>query len=344
MSTDEFHPRQTPWQLHEADFHELESFHERVKFLLQYAVLAPSSHNTQPWLFRVVDDGVQVSADYSRRLPVVDPRDRELLMSVGAAITNLRVASAWFGYETTVIYERRSEESRPVAYVAFRETCAPAEELRKLFPAIRRRHTNRAPFDKERMDTDAVNAICAVVDRHAETLRLIRSQDHPAIASFIADGDRKLMGRPAVRAELADWMRPNDTERGDGMCIDSVGLDSPFLMTDWVIRNLNIGESRARRDGQLVDNAAALVVVASDDDRVSLVQAGEILELLLLTITLHEAQYSFLNQPVEVAELRTRLQSLTRTAKLPQLLLRIGYAKKAVRPAPRRPVAAVVEG
>src|SRR6476620_1456324 len=99
MRPDEFDPRQTPWQLHEEDFHELDSFRERIDFLLQYAVLAPSTHNTQPWLFRTTDDGVQVSADYSRRLPLVDPYDRELLMSVGAAITNLRVAAAWFGYE-----------------------------------------------------------------------------------------------------------------------------------------------------------------------------------------------------------------------------------------------------
>ena len=343
MKADEFDPRQTPWQLHEADFHELESFAERIDFLLQYAVLAPSTHNTQPWLFRATPDGVQVTADYSRRLPLVDPQDRELLMSVGAAITNLRVAAAWFGYETTVTYERRPEESRPVAFVAFRETCGPDEELRKLFPAIRRRHTNRAPFTRDAMDPATVGAICDLVDRHADTLHLLRSQEHSSITRLVADGDRQLLGRPAIRGELADWMRPNDSDRCDGMSVDSIGLDSPFILTDWVVRNVNIGDSQARRDAGLVDHAAALIVVASDDDRASLVHAGEILELLLLTITLHHVQYSFLNQPVEVASLRTQLQSLVRTAKPPQLLLRIGHATDTVRPAARRRVRAVVE-
>ena len=88
MSSDNFEPRVTPWQLEESDFYELESDREQIEFLLRYAVLAPSSHNTQPWMFGIVEDGVRVFADYSRRLMVSDPDDRELLMSVGAAITN----------------------------------------------------------------------------------------------------------------------------------------------------------------------------------------------------------------------------------------------------------------
>lgn len=50
-------------------------------FLLNYALLAPSEYNTQPWLFRVQGDSVEILADHSRRLPVVDPDDRELLIS-----------------------------------------------------------------------------------------------------------------------------------------------------------------------------------------------------------------------------------------------------------------------
>jgi nitroreductase len=40
---------------------------------VQDATLAPSIHNTQPWLFGVGDASVDVYADLSRALPVVDP-------------------------------------------------------------------------------------------------------------------------------------------------------------------------------------------------------------------------------------------------------------------------------
>ena len=62
--------------------------------LLEAAVQAPSSHNTQPWLFRVEDGAVHLLADRTRALPVNDPDDRELTISCGCALLNLRVAAA----------------------------------------------------------------------------------------------------------------------------------------------------------------------------------------------------------------------------------------------------------
>ena len=61
-----------------------------IHALVRLAALSPSVGNSQPWRFRVTPAGVDVYADRSRILGVVDPAGRELLMSVGAAIFNLR--------------------------------------------------------------------------------------------------------------------------------------------------------------------------------------------------------------------------------------------------------------
>lgn len=343
MKKDTFQSRQTPWQIEESEFYELESFPEQMRFLLRYTVLAPSTHNTQPWNFRIVEGGVEVFADYSRRLIFTDPDDRELMLSIGAAIGNLRVAAAWFGFETTVMYERRPEQSLPVAFIAIRETCAADEELRSLFPAIRKRHTNRKPFTSDPIEADAVAGICDILDKYPQTLRMLRSQDRTWIGNLIEEGERQLMARPAIRAELADWLRSPDGNQCDGICSDSLSVHGPFVATEWVIRNMDIGEAQARRDREQLANAAALIVVAAPDDRVSLIQAGEILERLLLTVTRQGLQYSFLNQAVAVPELRKKLQDLTLNARPPQLLVCIGSARETTRPAPRRPIEAVVQ-
>jgi len=68
------------------------------EFLLRYAVRAPSGHNTQPWRFHIGDGRLQLCADRRRGLPVVDPEDRELVMSCGAALAHLTVALRHFGY------------------------------------------------------------------------------------------------------------------------------------------------------------------------------------------------------------------------------------------------------
>jgi nitroreductase len=46
-----------PWKVTEGDFPRSGDVEEKLRFLLNYAVLAPSVHNTQPWLFRVRSEG-----------------------------------------------------------------------------------------------------------------------------------------------------------------------------------------------------------------------------------------------------------------------------------------------
>ena len=70
--------------------------------LIRQATKAPSGHNAQPWLFRIKTDGIEIYADTARRLPVVDPHDRELFVSLGCAVENLCIAATTKGYEPKV--------------------------------------------------------------------------------------------------------------------------------------------------------------------------------------------------------------------------------------------------
>src|SRR5262245_60599888 len=70
---------------------------------IQAATAAPSVHNTQPWLFRLRGSGLEVLADPRRRLSTVDPDGREMYVSVGAALFNLRVALAARGWHERAV-------------------------------------------------------------------------------------------------------------------------------------------------------------------------------------------------------------------------------------------------
>jgi nitroreductase len=308
----------------ESDFYEIDSRDEQLAFLLRYAILAPSIHNRQPWSFRITADGIEVYADYARRLPVVDPVDRELHMSVGAAIANLRVAAAHFGFETSVLYQPRPEESLPVALISFRETCAPDERLASLFDSIRRRHTNRAVFSGAPLRPDARQALFDLMSEFPRFLRLIMPGDKKHAAELIAAGERAQMARPALRDELSDCMQ------------------SSSRIAPWVVRHFDVGQLMAHHDASLVDSSSLLLVIAAEDDRPSLVHAGEVLERVLLTLTRFGLQYSFMNQPIAVDALRSRLWSLVGSSAPPQLLLRIGEGRPVRRATPRRPVQSVL--
>jgi hypothetical protein len=338
-----YDPRTTPWVIDESDFYEFEKREDQIGFILRYAVLAPSTHNTQPWSFRIVERGVEVYADFTRRMAVADPRDRELMLSIGAAIANLRVAAAHFGYESSVEYQVKPEESLAVAVVTLRETSVRDESLAALFPFITRRRTNRQPFEPRTLDEPALSGVCDFIDDNAKWMRFVLPHDRDHLAELVEQGEKVLMANDDFREELAGWLRPNETSEQDGICGDAFGLPGPLsALGPWAVRQLELGPSQGRRDRELTMKAAGLIVITSDDTRVSLIQAGEKLEQLLLLLTSLKVDYSFLNAPIEVDSLRNELWAMLRSEKPPQLLLRIGYAPPVLRPMPRRPVDAVV--
>src|SRR3954452_9424 len=66
------------------------------------ATRAPSIHNTQPWRFVLTQDALEIWADRDRKLKVLDPRGRQMMISLGCAVFHGRVAIAAAGSEALV--------------------------------------------------------------------------------------------------------------------------------------------------------------------------------------------------------------------------------------------------
>src|SRR6476620_5016915 len=113
---------------------------------LEAAAAAPSIHNSQPWRFRLQDRGVDVLADRTRRLDVIDPGGRELLISVGAAVFNLRTAIAARGRLPVLARRPDGPDDDCVARITIGPQVTVTPTVRRLDDAIPRRHTNRHPF------------------------------------------------------------------------------------------------------------------------------------------------------------------------------------------------------
>lgn len=118
---------------------------EALHWAVGQAVQAPSLHNAQPWRFRIRGAGVDVRADRSRSLPVIDADGRELATSCGAALFHLRIALRTKGLDVDV--RRLPDPLDPdlIARVIVKPGQAPTEELR-LCAAIATRRTSRAPY------------------------------------------------------------------------------------------------------------------------------------------------------------------------------------------------------
>ncbi|MEM8664188.1 MAG: twin-arginine translocation pathway signal protein, partial [Pseudomonadota bacterium] len=74
----------------------------RIK-ALEWAVLAPSPHNRQPWLVALDgDDTATIYCDLERRLPMTDPFDRQIVIGLGAFLELFVLAARNAGSDVAV--------------------------------------------------------------------------------------------------------------------------------------------------------------------------------------------------------------------------------------------------
>lgn len=323
----------------EGEFPAAGSFRERCRFLLRYAILAPSTRNTQPWKFALHENGIDVYADYSRRLPTADPGSRELLMSMGAAIMNLRVAAAHFRFACEVEYNHSGDSERPLAQVFL--TAGTPGPLAPLFPELIRRRTNRHPFLVSRVPATVQQRLLASGKGCRWPLEIVTDGEiNRAVAELVAEAEGRLLENPEYRREIAAWMHVEGSVAEDRV---PAGLEKTGEAPAAPATSLLEFRRRAvARDKNLCLDAPALIAIAGEDTIPGWLDAGEMLEKLLLTITREGLQASYFNMPVLVPDLRLKLRVILGLSAMPQLLLRVGYCMEETPMPLRRQIEEVI--
>jgi nitroreductase len=311
---------------------------------IRYAILAPSSHNTQPWLFAVRGGRVDLYMDHSRALPVADPDDRELVLSCGAALYHLRLALAFYGVTTTVVRCPNPDEPDLLARVALTGERQPTDLERELFHQIPFRRTNRLPFEPRPLSQTLIGELEHAADAEGAWLVVVDDEEDKGwLADLIAVADRRQMTDKRFRRELSAWTRPTLSRRKDGIPGSGLGLGTVASVgAPLVIRTFDLGQGRAARDRELALGSPALGVLGTPDDSMAgLVRGGEALAHVLLLARASGVFASYLNQPIEVEDLRPDVERMVRAPGRAQLILRLGYGQP-VAPTPRRPVEEVL--
>lgn len=336
--------RTAPWAVAEAEFPWTGRAAERLAFCVRYAVLAPSGHNTQPWRFKIERDVVELWADRSRALPVVDPEGRELAISCGAALYHLRLAIRHYGHAGEV--EILPDPLKPdlLARVRLGELyeATDAEEL--LFLMIPRRRTNRQPFADKAVPDALLSSLRTAAAQEGAWLHVVDdSRTRTALTDLIAEGDRLQWHDPDFRRELAEWTRTNRTRSHDGIPGYAMGVNGVASYAGpLVVRTFDLGEKQAEKDRRLVEGAPAVAVLGTGEDTpAAWLAAGQALARVLLRARVERVWASFQNQPVEVPGLRSQVPGLIGRTGFPQMILRLGYGPEPV-PTPRRGAGEVV--
>ncbi len=309
--------------------------------LVHCATLAPSSHNTQCWKFTVEAKAITIRPDWARRCPAVDPDDHHMFVTLGCAAENLVQAALAHGLVGAAGFDAAAD--------LVRVTLAPAlAATSPLFRAIASRQCTRGDYDGQPLSGDDLKLLERAGT--SDGVRLLLLTDRPAmerVLEHVVQGNTAQLADPAFVSELKSWIRFNGSDAvrtRDGLFSVSSGSPAiPAWLGELAFGRFFTAKGENEKIARQVRNSAGIAVfVAEAADKAHWVEVGRAYERFALQATALGVRNAFLNQPVEVAAVRsTFATTLGLTGRRPDLVVRFGRGPTLPRSL-RRPVEAVM--
>lgn len=293
--------------------------------LVRQATLAPSSHNTQCWKFRVQDGLITIAPDFSRRCPAVDPDDHHLFVSLGCATENLAHAALANGLQAGTSFDPAGDGEVVVRLEATKAHASP------LFQAIAERQCTRGDYDGRPLSSAELRLLEQAGSGNGVRLLLLTERSAmETVLDYVVAANTAQIDDPAFVEELKMWIRFSHDEAirtGDGLFAGATGnpavprwLGSPMMELFFTAKSEN--ERYAR---QIRNSAGIAVFVSEASDKAHWVETGRCYERFALQATALGIRNALLNQPVEVTALRPQFAAAIGLGdRRPDLVVRFG--------------------
>lgn len=312
---------------------------EEVEAVVAAAAAAPSVLNCQPWRFHAYDSVIDVHAASDTAPLVVDPMCREVYLSVGAAVLNLRLALAAQGHVAAVQLMPTPLDHMLVARVRVGGAASLSPIEQTLFEAIPKRRSSRMPFSDREVSYEDLGHLQDAAAVEGAHLDPATGWHRAAVVEAMHDADQAQRSDPAIVHDVRSLTLGR--ERADvGIPIESLGPRP--LDPKAAVRDLALGQHLAGRPAVEFETSALLgVLLTTGDDQVDWVRAGMALERVLLTAASRGLSVGILSHVTEAVDLRQIVRDPTTGWRHPQIVLRFGYGEE-MPPTPRRPLSEVL--
>lgn len=322
--------RNNPREVRGEHFPWSEDIVTRLKFLINYAVLAPSTHNTQPWLFRVSENTIDVVADRSRALPVIDPDDRSLVLSCGAATGNLLTALEALGFHYRLSLYPAPAEVDLISRIRITHTGTPSDNWEGVLNAIRNRKTVRAGYKAREIDITEINSIAQsfVVDSCKLSIASNPHRENAILVS-VQQAEQMRGGDKHYVRENASWIHPMRRRSRDGVPMPHDRFQT--LSEIWSPVDPDNGQK----------TSVVGAILSKRDRPIDWVESGMLLARVLNRATMSGLSAAIVNHPLHLTKIRSEIMKSLQTDLEPQVLVRIGYAEHTPS-TPRRPLTDVM--
>lgn len=312
-----------------------------VRSVVQTALLAPSVHNTQPWLFRAGSDAgadadadadwIDVLADRTRQLDTQDPLGRELLISCGAAVAHAVLAVRGLGRSCRVEVlpdagTGGTDAPERIARLHVGDAEPATDSERALLDAARQRHTDRSAFAPDPVPDELVDRLRrAAAGDGVHLVAETRSDAVLDIEVLAAGADRIAREDAGLVRDVADWVRPGE-QPTEGVPLDALPHHGRGRGSSLTLRDFDPDSVVDEESAPPAAEHPLLLVLCTDSDRQhDWVAAGAALGRLLLAATAEGLVANPQTQVLELPAPRLQLRNRLGLSSWPQVLLRAGF-------------------
>lgn len=188
--------------------------------------LAASAHNTQPWMFQLNENTLDVFADLNRNLGSADIDRRLMALSVGCAIENINVAGHHLGFSPEILLQDEKEFMK--TGFAARIKLSPSKNIKSIadsnrFKAIFNRQTTRNTYLDQPIDAEILSRLNQLNDFPDLELTLIVDQaQRDQIRNIHAKAAESFVKDDHAYGDSLNWWRYSRDElleKRDGISI-----------------------------------------------------------------------------------------------------------------------------
>lgn len=304
----------------------------RIKKIIEYGTKAPSGHNTQPWKFNTEQNKIQIYPDFNRALPIVDPDNHALYISLGCAAENCVLAANNYGFTTNMDITKSADGT---SFIKINMHENKSNQVDGLFNYIESRQVTRNAYSSSMVSTEDLNQLINSFNFPGIMLRIFSiSEDIKKIEPFIIEGSNRQFHNKEFVNELISWIRFSKKEveyKKDGIWNESMGMPSAGrFVGNIIMKQFVSAKSEAKRWKKQIDSSAgfALFMVEKNDIE-HWIYLGRAFQRFGLMATKLGLSHAHVNMPCEEIDVRNKMAASLGLKKYhPLLLIRFGYSKK----------------
>lgn len=332
------------WKLNLSDFKKNWSINEKIIFFLKLGTLAPSTHNTQPWLFEFVDDNsVNIMPDWQKKLPATDPNNRNLYISLGCVLTNIIASAGYFGFKVDEKIANTKEEY--FIRLTFEESKKSDKKLSlaELASEITKRFSDKSSYEMDEVPPKFLKNASQQISTLGFSLKFVTTvKKRKRIADLYLQAGFGFAKNPSFRKELGNWLKRNDTVDGEGMpgFVASLSLVQSIIGKKLMKLLPPLPKVQVRKDAKHLERGPIIGMISSDKNTpCEHILTGKKYQELSLMSVKNGLSITPMTALIENPEYHPELREIFQESKQnQQMFFRLGYSKAERYHTPRRPI------